>query len=238
MLAILYFVTALGSALAWDWYSFLAFRFFGGLAVGGASVVSPLYIAEISPAQFRGRLVAIQQFNVVLGILLAFLSNYLIARMNLGRVGMAVDARRPGRRRRPLFFFLLFPTPESPRWLDRPGPGRRGPGRPGELGRRSRAASTRRSPRSRPRSTRSTTGRATRCSGRAYRRPILLAVAIATFNQLSGINAILYYAPADLQDGRRASRLGAAPGGGRGRDEPGLHDAGDDASSTTSAAAG
>ena len=72
VLAILYFVTSLGSALAWDWASFLFIRFFGGVAVGGASVVSPLYIAEISPAGFRGRLVAIQPFNVVLGIMLAF----------------------------------------------------------------------------------------------------------------------------------------------------------------------
>ena len=96
VLAVLYFVGALGSALAWNWYSFLAFRLLGGLAVGGASVVSPLYIAEISPARFRGRLVAAQQFNIVLGILAAFLSNYLIAQMESGCVGMALDAGDPG----------------------------------------------------------------------------------------------------------------------------------------------
>src|SRR5262249_51741645 len=84
VLAVFYFVSALGSALAWGWYSFLAFRLLGGLAVGGASVVSPMYIAENSPARFRGRLVATQQFNVVLGILTAFLSNYLIATLDLG----------------------------------------------------------------------------------------------------------------------------------------------------------
>ena len=115
-LAVLYFATSLGSALAWDWISFLVFRFLGGVAVGGASVVSPLYIAEISPAKYRGRLVAIQQFNVVLGILLAFLSNYVIARLHLGatewRWMLGVLAAPSA-----LFFLLLLPTPESPRWL-------------------------------------------------------------------------------------------------------------------------
>ena len=85
-LALLYFVSALGSALAWDWYSFLFFRFIGGLGVGGASVVSPMYIAEISPAKNRGRLVATTQFNIVLGILVAFFSNYFISSLDLGAV--------------------------------------------------------------------------------------------------------------------------------------------------------
>jgi SP family xylose:H+ symportor-like MFS transporter len=77
MLAVLYFVSAVGSAIAWDWSSFLIFRFIGGLGVGGSSVVSPMYIAEISPAKYRGRLVAVTQFNIVLGILIAFLSNFI-----------------------------------------------------------------------------------------------------------------------------------------------------------------
>ncbi len=192
-LAILYFVSALGSALAWDWYSFLAFRFLGGLAVGGASVVSPLYIAEISPARFRGRLVAAQQFNVVLGILVAFLSNYLIARMNLGAaewrwmLGIQVVPSAA-------FFFLLFPTPESPRWLMAGGRvdearavlaklGVDGHGIDEEI------ADIRRSL------------DLTHHEGgdslfqAKYRWPIFLAVAIAMFNQLSGINALMYYAP-------------------------------------------
>ena len=79
VLAGFYFVSAIGSALAWDWLSFLLFRLLGGLAVGGASVVSPMYIAEISPAKFRGRLVAVTQYNLVFGILLAIFSNYVIA---------------------------------------------------------------------------------------------------------------------------------------------------------------
>ena len=109
-LAMLYFVSELGTALAWDWSSFKGFRFLGGLAVGGASVISPLYIAEISPAAFRGRLVAAQQFNVVLGILVAFLSNYAIAQLGLGEsewrwmLGIQVVPSA-------LFFNLLFPTP-------------------------------------------------------------------------------------------------------------------------------
>ena len=116
VLAIFYLAASLGTALAWDWYSFLAFRFLGGIAVGGASVVSPLYIAEIAPAAYRGRLVGVQQFNIVLGILLAFLSNYLIAQMRLGetewRWMLGIQAV-PSL----LFFVLMFPTSESPRWL-------------------------------------------------------------------------------------------------------------------------
>src|SRR4029077_20234822 len=83
-LAVLYVVTALGCALAWDWYSFVFFRFIGGLAIGGSSVIGPMYIAEIAPAPKRGRLVGLFQFNIVSGILLAYLSNYLIGTMSLG----------------------------------------------------------------------------------------------------------------------------------------------------------
>ena len=82
IIALLYFVSAVGSSLAWDWYSLLVFRFIGGLGVGGASVASPLYISEISPARYRGRLVAITQFNIVFGILLAFFCNYLIVQLD------------------------------------------------------------------------------------------------------------------------------------------------------------
>lgn len=116
VLALLYFISAVGSALAWDWYSFLFFRFIGGLGVGGASVVSPMYIAEIAPAENRGRLVAITQFNIVLGILLAFFSNYLIAGFELGevewRIMFGVEAVPAI-----IFFFALFLNPLSPRWL-------------------------------------------------------------------------------------------------------------------------
>jgi MFS transporter, SP family, xylose:H+ symportor len=193
VLAVLYFVSALGSALAWDWYSFLAFRLLGGLAVGGASVVSPLYIAEIAPARFRGRLVAAQQFNVVLGILVAFVTNYLIARMNLGvtewrwMLGIQVVPSA-------MFFLLLFPTPESPRWLMGRGRvdearavlmqiGVDGAGVDEEL------ADIQRSLDLKHHEQGDSIFRA------KYKTPILLAVAIAMFNQLSGINALMYYAP-------------------------------------------
>ncbi len=192
VLAILYFISALGSALAWSWYAFLAFRFVGGLAVGGASVVSPLYIAEISPAPVRGRFVAAQQFNIVLGILVAFLSNFLIAQMGLGAdewrwmLGVQVVPSA-------LFFLLLFPTPESPRWLMARGQrdqargiltriGVDGPGVDDELAEIQRSLDLEHH-------------QGDSLFQARYRKPILLAVAIAMFNQLSGINAILYYAP-------------------------------------------
>src|SRR4051812_23186541 len=119
-LAILYFVSALGCAVANSWLVFLISRLIGGLAIGAASVVAPMYIAEISPGHLRGRLVAVNQLNVVLGILLSFISNYLIAqwvsdqtawRWMLGIV--AVPSA--------IFFFLIFGIPESPRWLVRVG---------------------------------------------------------------------------------------------------------------------
>src|SRR5204863_823520 len=83
-MAVLYIVSALGCALAWDWYTLVLFRLIGGLAIGGSSVLGPMYIAEISPAKWRGRLVGLFQFNVVFGILLAYLSNYVLGTLNLG----------------------------------------------------------------------------------------------------------------------------------------------------------
>ncbi len=192
ILAALFCVSALGCALAWGWWPFIFFRFLGGLAIGGASVVSPMYIAELSPASLRGRLVAVTQFNIVLGILLAFLSNYIIVRLQLGeneaRWMFGVMAAPAA-----LFFLLLWFIPQSPRWLVAKGQVEE-----------ARAIFT-------------------RCGTDAgnvdgeikdiqasldlahhaveepffqakYRKPILLAVAIAAFNQLSGINALLYYA--------------------------------------------
>ena len=195
VLAVFYLIASLGSALAWDWYSFLAFRFLGGIAVGGASVVSPLYIAEIAPASYRGRLVGVQQFNIVLGILIAFLSNYLIARLNLGatewRWMLGIQAV-PSL----VFFVFLFPTPESPRWLV--GQARVAEARavltrlgvePGPLGVDLEIAEIERSLVEDRQAGEDVLFR------RIYRKPIALAVVIALFNQLSGINALMYYAP-------------------------------------------
>jgi len=115
-LAVLYLVSALGSALAWSWLSFVAFRFIGGLAVGGASVVAPMDIAELSPAGLRGRLVAVTQLNIVVGILAAFFSNYLIVRLDLGQIEwrwmFGVEALPSA-----AFLLLLLFVPRSPRWL-------------------------------------------------------------------------------------------------------------------------
>ena len=193
IIAVLYFVSAVGTALAWDWSSFLFFRFIGGIGVGGASVVSPMYIAEISPARVRGRLVAVTQFNIVLGILLAFFSNLVVARLDLGptewRWMFGVEAVPAA-----LFFFLLFLTPRSPRWLVSQGRLDEAHAVLSRLGTDSGNVDqaihdiresldlehhSLREPFFQPK----------------YRTPILLAVAIAMFNQLSGINALMYYAP-------------------------------------------
>src|SRR2546430_5239007 len=83
-MAILYLVSAVGCAAAWNWPSLVVFRFIGGLGIGGSSVIGPVYIAELAPAKLRGRLVAIFQINIVIGILLAYLSNYLIGLAGFG----------------------------------------------------------------------------------------------------------------------------------------------------------
>ncbi|HUA65530.1 MAG TPA: sugar porter family MFS transporter [Alphaproteobacteria bacterium] len=192
ILAIFYFVSAIGCAMAWDWWSFVAFRVLGGLAVGGASVASPMYIAEIAPARYRGRLVAFAQFNIVLGILLAYLSNYIILKLNLGesqyRWMFGVMAAPSA-----AFFLLLFLTPQSPRWLVA----------------RNRLAEARMVLEKCGTDSGVVEDEIREIQGsldvehhdlaepffcRKYLKPIMLAVAIAMFNQLSGINAILYYA--------------------------------------------
>jgi sugar porter (SP) family MFS transporter len=193
VLAIFYFISAVGSAFAWSWVSFLLFRFLGGLAVGGASVVSPMYIAEISPARVRGRLVAVTQFNIVLGILLAFFSNFLIAGLDLGAVEwrwmFGVEALPAA-----AFFFLLFLNPCSPRWLVAKGRideakavletcGTDSGSIEKEIQEIQSSLDLEHHSLREP------------FFIRKYMKPIFLAVAIAMFNQLSGINALMYYAP-------------------------------------------
>ncbi|MCU0959971.1 MAG: sugar porter family MFS transporter [Pirellulaceae bacterium] len=189
----LYLISAVGSALAWDWYSFLFFRFLGGLGVGGASVVSPMYIAEISPAALRGRLVAVTQFNIVLGILLAFFSNYLLAGLDLGatewRWMFGVEALPAA-----AFCLLLCLTPFSPRWLVSQGR----VSEAGEVLRRlgnDDASVAREIQEIQASLDFAHHSMREPLFQRAYAKPILLAVAIAVFNQLSGINALMYYAP-------------------------------------------
>ena len=188
-MAILYLVSALGCAAAWNWPSLVVFRFMSGLGIGGSSVLGPMYIAEIAPAKLRGRLVGFFQFNVVLGILLAYFSNYLIGLRHLGasewRWELGVAALPAA-----LFFIMLFTIPRSPRWLAKKG-------RVDEA-----------------RAVLQMTGdenyehdlqdivasirieqkqAAEKLFTRKYAFPIFLAVSIGMFNQLSGINAILYY---------------------------------------------
>src|SRR5437899_25850 len=187
-MAVLYVVSALGCALAWNWTSLVLFRFIGGLGIGGSSVLGPMYIAEVAPAKWRGRLVGLFQFNVVFGILLAYLSNYILGTMGLGaaewRWKLGISAAPAI-----LFLLLLFGIPRSPRWLVK----------------KQRISEAR---------------VVLRMTGEAnfeeelqeiivsidaehiandslfswrYHLPIFLAVSIGMFNQLSGINAILYY---------------------------------------------
>lgn len=202
VMAVFYFVSAVGSACPWnfgtlgviDWYLFLFARFLGGIAVGAASVVSPLYTAEISPAKKRGLLVAFTQFNIVFGILLAFFSNYILAGMNLGdlewRWMFAVEAFPAA-----AFFFLLFIVPESPRWLI--GKGEIEQAKPilAALG-----TDSENSVDDEVRIIQEAIEEETRNGKEAFftyrlRFPIMLAICMAAFNQLSGINAVLYYAP-------------------------------------------
>ena len=191
IIAVLYFVSAVGCAFAWDWWSLVFFRWLGGLSVGASSVVSPMYIAEISPARYRGRLVAVTQFNIVLGILLAYLSNYVIGSLNIGsaewRWMFGVEALPSA-----LFFVMLFLIPQSPRWLvakKRIDEARSVLEKYGtdtgnvdeEIKEIELSLSAEHNLLEEP------------FFCKKYAKPILLAVAIAAFNQLSGINAIIYY---------------------------------------------
>lgn len=189
--AIAYVVSSLGTALAPDLYTFLVFRFMGGLAIGAASVVTPIYIAEVSPARFRGRLVAMNQLNIVLGILIAFLSNYIIAGLVSHDVAwrwMFGIVAAPSA----IFLAVSLVLPESPRWLAIQGHGegamrvmqRLGFADPRAELARIEAAEAREE----------ATGKA-RLFQSAHFTPVACAIAIAMFNQLSGINALLYYAP-------------------------------------------
>jgi sugar porter (SP) family MFS transporter len=193
ILALLYLGSAIGSALAQNWYMFLIYRFMGGIAVGGSSVVAPIYIAEITPARKRGRMVAVVQLNVVTGMLIAYLSNYFISTLNLGNIEwrwmFGVEAFPAF-----LFFALLFFIPLSPRWLVARGRIEEAAGVLGKCGTDS--GSVEEEIEEIKSSLNQVSGRkAEKLFSKKYRKPILLAMAIAIFNQLSGINAVLYYAP-------------------------------------------
>ncbi len=192
LIGMLYVAGALGSALATDVYSFVIARLIGGVGIGISTVAAPLYISEIAPPGYRGRLAGMFQFNIVLGILIAYVSNSLLAGAgDLAWRWMLGVAAFPSL----AYAVLCIGLPESPRWLV---------ARKQDLGAAERvlryidpeatdaqiasqieamrSASTRRSA-------------ATRFWSQSLRRPIILALLIAFFNQMSGINAILYFAP-------------------------------------------
>ena len=191
---VFYSVSAIGSALANDPFSFAIFRFIGGLGVGVSTIAAPAYISEIAPAKDRGRLVGLYQFSLVLGILLAFVSNYLLSGIgeNAWRWMMGVEAF-------PAIFYTLlcFRIPRSPRWLISKGlldeaktifmqidPEGSFDQLVSEINENSNKTSSEES-----------------IFDKKYRFPLKLAFLVAFFNQLSGINAFLYYAPRIFEEG-------------------------------------
>jgi sugar porter (SP) family MFS transporter len=193
IIATLYLIASIGTALAGNWYLFLLFRFLGGIGVGASSVTAPVYIAEVSPPDIRGRLVAMFQFNIVLGILISYFSNYLIGLSSLGNVSwrwmLGVQAL-PSL----IFFILLQFVPESPRWL---------------FLKRNNVAEAKRILQIINPATcdevlesiknndlaESASGATNKLFTSKNKFPVFLAIAFAFFNQVSGINAIIYYAP-------------------------------------------
>jgi sugar porter (SP) family MFS transporter len=192
----LYLFSAVGSAIAWDPYSFSFFRFIGGIGVGASSVAAPAYISEISSSKNRGRLVALYQFNIVFGILMAFLSNFL-----LNDFGGEDDWRfMLGVEAIPAMIYTLFvlTIPESPRWLL---------SKKGDIDAASKILKELMNTRLLNETIEAIQseiksegrGKVTNFFSKRFRFPILLAFLLAMFNQLSGINFILYYAPSILE---------------------------------------
>lgn len=190
VMAVLYVLSALGCAFAWNWDALVVFRFIGGLGIGGSSVLGPMYIAEIAPASWRGRLVGVFQFNVVAGILVAYLSNYLVGLQHFGvdiewrwKLGIAAAPAA-------LFFALLFVIPRSPRWLVK----KQRLDEAREVLRLTGEENYEQDLREIVASIDAEHGHADEpLFSSKYRFPIFLAVTVGFFNQLSGINAILYY---------------------------------------------
>jgi len=187
-IGIFYFVSAVGSSLVNDPYTFAFFRFLGGVGVGASTIAAPAYVSEISPAKDRGRLVALYQFNIVLGILIAFLSNYLLRNVgeNAWRWMIGVEAF-PAL----IYTLLIFTVPKSPRWLisknrneeakkvlDLINPDGDAEKLMLEIKKESESHAS-----------------GENIFMKKYRFPLILAFLIAMFNQFSGINAFLYYAP-------------------------------------------
>ncbi|HTN07259.1 sugar porter family MFS transporter [Agriterribacter sp.] len=198
VLGFLFIVSALGCAFAWDYWSLCTFRFIGGLAIGGSSVLGPMYIAEISPAKLRGRLVILFQFNVCLGILLAYFSNAMIELLNLNELyvqwrvmlGMGFVPAL-------VFTAMLYTIPKSPRWLvlvNKYDEARKVLSQIGEVKIDQEMAEI-------TASLESNAGQfKEKLFQKKYLYPIFLGVAVAAFNQLSFVNGFLYYLNDTLND--------------------------------------
>lgn len=197
-IGVLYTVSAIGSALATDPYTFSLFRFIGGIGVGVSSIVAPTYIAEISTSSIRGRLVAMYQFNIVFGILIAFLSNYFLVgfdgandwRWMLGVEAIPAIA----------YTIMVLRVPESPRWLiSRKNNLILAKKVLTDLGEANPDAEIQIIIEANKDSNSTPTGSREHLFSKKLRKPLTLAFFIAFFNQLSGINFILYYAPEILE---------------------------------------
>ncbi|HEY4978650.1 MAG TPA: sugar porter family MFS transporter [Candidatus Acidoferrum sp.] len=188
ILALLYLVSAIGCALAWNWWALILFRVIGGLAIGGSSVLGPMYIAEIAPGKWRGRLVGCFQFSVVFGILFAYFSNYVVGTFGLAaaewrwKLGVAAIPAA-------IFFVLLFFIPRSPRWLVKTKRVEEARSVLKLIGEENYEQELKEIVES---IDAEHVGDEPLFSFK-YRLPIFLAITIGLFNQLSGINAILYY---------------------------------------------
>ena len=190
IVAAFYLLCAIGCATASGLWMMVAARILGGIAVGATSVLGPMYLAEIAPASWRGRLVACFQVNIVIGVLIAYGSNYLLGAMHLG----AAEWRwKLGIQAAPAFAFLvmLFFIPRSPRWLMMKGKDEEAAGVlrkigvanvPGQLAAIQESLVAEK------------TGESAPLFVKSLARPVLLAITVAMFNQLGGINALWYYA--------------------------------------------
>lgn len=188
-IGVLYLVSALGSGLAPDPYTFSIFRFLGGLGVGASSVAAPIYISEIAPTKSRGQLVAIYQFNIVFGILVAFLSNFLIGKyieVDAWRWMLGIEALPAA-----IYAFMVLGVPQSPRWLilkrndvEKASVFLRTVDPEIDVDAKIDEIRQTKAP-----------AKGEGFFSRKYLTPIALAFTLAMFNQLSGINFVLYYAP-------------------------------------------
>ena len=209
-----------GCAFAWSWPALLVFRFIGGLAIGGSSVLGPGYIAEIAPARWRGLLVGTFQINIVIGILVAYLSNYVVSLFRLGHERVALAARH-----------CRCSGPAVLRHAVHHPAQRALAGAQASHSRRPRGHRTSRA-RTSPTPNLKEIVDSIHVEGmshseplfqRKYLRPMFLAATVAGFSQLAGINAILYYSNYIFDKAGFSKSLGPAAVGGAGRDEPGVH---------------